>query len=104
MKAQEQAQAQRNRRTAVLTLAGIGFFHLVAFGVVGLLMSAGGGAADREVPRRPPFPLRGLAPSASPAADPPVVAAERLDDLWTARHKDASGPWSIDADGRVTWR
>jgi hypothetical protein len=102
------ALEHRNRRTAVLTLAGVGFFHLVGFGVVALLMSAGGNAADRQVPQRPALPIPALASQAPsvdlPAPLPSVDAMERVEPVWAAHHKDASGPWSIDDQGRITWR
>lgn len=100
--------AERNRWTAVLTFAGIGFFHLVGFGVVALLMSAGGGAGDRHISQGRPSTLQTVAPPAPSAGFPAPASAEfvgdRIEAVWTARHKDASGPWSIDADGRITWR
>ncbi len=102
------ALSRRNRRTALLTLAGIGFFHLAGFGVVALLMSAGGRATDRQVPQRPALPMysqASLAPSDGlPVPQPSLAAAERLEPVWAAHHKDASGPWSIDDQGRITWR
>jgi len=98
----------RNRRTAVLTLAGVGFFHLVGFGVVALLMSAGGKAADQQVPQRPALPIHAMvsqAPSVGVSVPlPSAAAAEWVDPVWAAHHKDASGPWSIDDQGRITWR
>lgn len=97
--------AVRNRRTAVLTFAGIGFFHLVAFGVVMLLMSAGRSGTDRVIPQRPELRLDGVQAVALPA-DTPIrsSASAELESHWTAHHKDASGPWTVDAQGRIHWR
>jgi hypothetical protein len=97
----------RNRRTAVLALAGIGFFHLVAFGVVVLLLSAGHAGADRQIPQRPLPRPDGWVPVASlSGADAAAsqVVQEDLEAHWTARHKDAPSPWSVDDQGRVAWR
>ncbi|WP_374411397.1 hypothetical protein [Hydrogenophaga sp.] len=100
--------AARNRRSAVLTFAGIGFFHLVGVCVVALLMGAGRTSSDREIPQRPPLhsPAAVLAqpPVAEPAADLVADAQSVAGPDWTARHKDARGPWTIDAQGRITWR
>jgi hypothetical protein len=99
------ALAARNRRTAVLTLAGIGFFHLVAFGVVMLLLSAGRSGTGRVIPQRPDMRLDGVQ-SVARHADRPIrsSASAELESHWTAHHKDASGPWKVDAQGRIHWR
>jgi hypothetical protein len=98
--------AMRNRRTAVLTFAGIGFLHLVATGVVMLLLSAGRAEADRNIPQRPALRLDEL-PMAVGQQDvvasgsPPMHGV--LESHWTARHKDAAAPWTLDAEGRIRW-
>jgi hypothetical protein len=94
-----------NRRTAVLTLAGIGLLHLLALGVVMLLLSAGRSGPDRVIPQRPDTRRDGMQ-AAARSADTPIRSgvSEELESHWTARHKDASGPWTVDAQGRIHWR
>lgn len=99
--------AVRNRRTAVLTFAGIGFFHLVAFGVVMGLMGAGRNAADREVPQRPPLVAAQSASLATTAPRSETALARPTDTLeaqWVTSHKDTRGPWTFDARGEIRWR
>jgi hypothetical protein len=99
--------ADRNRRTAVLTFAGVGFFHLMAIGVVVLLLSAGPSETDREIPQRPTLRLDGEGTASSPVGlggAASGVPREDLETHWTARHKDAASPWSVDPQGRIYWR
>ena len=99
------ALAARNRRTAVLTLAGVGFFHLVAFGVVMLLLGAGRSGAERVIPQRPELRLDGVQAVVRPAEAPiRSIESAALEGHWTAHHKDASSPWTVDAQGHIHWR
>lgn len=97
----------RNRRTAILTFAGIGFFHLVAGSVVMLLLSAGPSGAGRDVPQRPALGMDSSAAATVPpyeGAASPKPAHAVLETQWTAYHKDAASPWTVDTQGRINWR